>query len=99
MALRSNDVFAQCSAAVAGIGIAMVPSSLAREHRTEFGETIAGEKWPDYDISHGRFCSVFEFDGLVITRMYIYVDPDFTSADKERIDLIAGARVKRSGSQ
>lgn len=33
VALRSNDVFAQCSAAVAGIGITMAPCLLAREHR------------------------------------------------------------------
>jgi hypothetical protein len=33
----------------------------------------------------GRFCSVFEFDGEdLIKRMYIYLDPDLTSADKDR---------------
>jgi hypothetical protein len=33
----------------------------------------------------GRFCSVFEFDERnLIRRMYIYLDPDFTSADKDR---------------
>jgi hypothetical protein len=33
----------------------------------------------------GRFCSVFEFnDADKIKRMYVYLDPDFTSADKER---------------
>ena len=33
VAMRTNDVFAQCSAAAAGIGIAMVPCSLAQAHR------------------------------------------------------------------
>jgi hypothetical protein len=33
----------------------------------------------------GRFCSVFEFDEHhLIKRMYIYLDPDFASADKDR---------------
>jgi hypothetical protein len=33
----------------------------------------------------GRFCSVFEFDGAGrIKRMYVYLDPDFTSADTDR---------------
>lgn len=33
----------------------------------------------------GRFCSVFEFDETaLIRRMYIYLDPDFTGADKDR---------------
>lgn len=33
----------------------------------------------------GRFCSVFEFDESDrIRRMYIYLDPDFTGADKDR---------------
>ena len=54
---------------------------------TEYGMTRAGERWPDKQISHGRFCSVFNFDGPLIRRMYIYVDPDFTSADAERVRI------------
>lgn len=51
----------------------------------EWGITTAGEKWPDGEISQGRFCNVFEFDGPLISRTYIYVDPDFTSADQPRL--------------
>ena len=33
----------------------------------------------------GRFCSVFEFDtSNLIRRMYIYLDPDFSGADRDR---------------
>ncbi|WP_454812996.1 nuclear transport factor 2 family protein [Labrys neptuniae] len=51
----------------------------------EAGVTMAGESWPDGEISQGRFCNVFEFDGSLISRTYIYVDPDFTSADQPRL--------------
>ncbi|WGF86858.1 nuclear transport factor 2 family protein [Marinivivus vitaminiproducens] len=57
---------------------------------TEWGMTHAGERWPDGAVSQGRFCSVFTFEGLRIRRMFIYVDPDFTSADAERIRLLRG---------
>lgn len=51
----------------------------------EAGVTATGESWPDGEISQGRFCNVFEFDGSLISRTYIYVDPDFTSADQPRL--------------
>lgn len=47
-----------------------------------------GTVWPDKNVSQGRFCSVFEFSGGLITRMYIYVDPDFPSTDVERISIL-----------
>jgi len=56
---------------------------------TERGVTRDGVEWPDRRISEGRFCNVFEFDGKLISRVFIYVDPDYTSADKERIDVFA----------
>lgn len=56
----------------------------------EYGVTRSGISWPDNDISEGRFCSIFTFEGKLITRMYIYVDPDFTSADAERIGIFYG---------
>lgn len=58
----------------------------------EWGVTRAGLAWPDGDVSEGRFSSVFEFDGPLIRRMYIYVDPDFTSADHDRIAILRGDR-------
>ena len=54
---------------------------------TESGITKFGAKWPDYTISHGKFCNIFEFEGALIKRVHIYVDPDFTSEDLERIKI------------
>ncbi|WNZ25804.1 nuclear transport factor 2 family protein [Leptolyngbya sp. NK1-12] len=60
---------------------------------TERGVTRQGIQWPDGLISQGRFCSVFEFDGTLIRRMHIYVDPDFTSADQDRIRVFQGEKT------
>lgn len=54
---------------------------------TEKGITRSGKKWPDYRISHGKFCNVFEFEGEFIKRVHIYVDPDFTSDDTDRVNI------------
>lgn len=54
---------------------------------TEKGITRSGKKWPDYRISHGKFCNVFEFEGELIKRVHIYVDPDFTSEDTDRVNI------------
>jgi len=51
----------------------------------ENGRTQTGEEWPDGTIAFGKFSSVFEFEGNLIKRMHVYVDPDFTSADSERV--------------
>lgn len=53
----------------------------------EWGVTAGGREWPDGEVSQGRFANVFEFDGPLISRTYIYVDPDVTSDDKRRIAL------------
>lgn len=61
---------------------------------TEYGKMHNGKTWPDGNISNGRFCIVFEFDGPLIKRMYIYVDPDFTSDDMDRVRwLVAGGEA------
>jgi ketosteroid isomerase-like protein len=54
---------------------------------TERGLTRQGIRWPDSVVSQGRFCNVFEFDGRLIRRVHVYVDPDFTSADRDRIQI------------
>jgi S-formylglutathione hydrolase FrmB len=54
---------------------------------TETGETTNGVKWPDNNVSHGKFCNVFEFEGELIKRVHIYVDPDYASEDQERINV------------
>lgn len=56
----------------------------------EWGTMKNGVRWPDENISQGRFCNVFVFEGSLISRTYIYVDPDFTSEDRERIHLLRG---------
>jgi hypothetical protein len=57
---------------------------------SESGEMADGTKWPDANISKGLFCNVFEFEGEIIKRLHIYVDPDFASADTERIKALRG---------
>ncbi|MGL5130074.1 MAG: nuclear transport factor 2 family protein [Aeromonas popoffii] len=56
----------------------------------EGGVMSDGTSWPDNNISTGRFCSVFEFTGKLISRMYVYVDPDFPSRDLERVTVLSG---------
>lgn len=53
----------------------------------EWGVTAEGRAWPDGEISQGRFANVFEFDGPLIRRAHIYVDPDVTGDDWRRIAL------------
>lgn len=63
----------------------------------EHGRTNSGIDWPDGVVSQGRFCNVFEFDGMQIKRAYIYVDPDFANVDVNRIRILRGT-VPESGS-
>ncbi|QTF06533.1 SnoaL-like domain-containing protein [Brenneria izadpanahii] len=56
----------------------------------EWGVTADGRSWPDGEISQGRFANIFEFDGPLIKRTFIYVDPDFTSEDRRRVALYRG---------
>jgi SnoaL-like domain len=51
---------------------------------TTRGETRDGTQWEGGKTPGGRFCSVFEFRGHLISRMYIYLDPDYGSADRDR---------------
>jgi len=51
---------------------------------TTHGATIDGTEWKGGETPGGRFCSVFEFGGGLITRMFIYLDPDYGSHDKDR---------------
>jgi hypothetical protein len=50
----------------------------------ERGTTSEGKIWPDPQRSEGRFCNVFQFENLLIKRVHIYTDPDFTSSDRAR---------------
>lgn len=50
----------------------------------ESGMMKNGSPWPVEGRSEGRFCNVFEFSNDLISRVHIYVDPDFAGDDKER---------------
>lgn len=54
----------------------------------EKGATHTGKAFPDNDRSFGKFCTVFEFEGNQIKRMYCYVDPDHAGEDKEIVALL-----------
>lgn len=56
----------------------------------ERGVMTDGTHWPDGIVSNGRFCNVFVFDGPLISRLHIYVDPDFTGDDGSRVALLQG---------
>lgn len=45
---------------------------------TTVGQTATGT-WRGGETPGGRFCSVFEVADERITRMYVYLDPDFAS--------------------
>ncbi|HTN04106.1 MAG TPA: hypothetical protein VL132_19605 [Planctomycetaceae bacterium] len=62
----------------------------------ESGVMADGTPWPVEGRSEGRFANVFEFDGDLIKRVHIYVDPDFASADNER--FLWGIRVRMARS-
>lgn len=54
----------------------------------EKGITRTGIPFPDEIVSHGKFCTVFEFENNRIKRMHCYVDPDFGGEDIERAQLL-----------
>lgn len=66
---------------------------------TERGVTRGGLRWPDGVVSQGRFCDVFDFEGTLIRSVHIYVDPDFTSADRDRIRILRGEAAAGGGAR
>lgn len=51
---------------------------------TTEGDLQNGTSWKGGETAGGRFCSVFETKDGLITRMHVYLDPDYGSQDKER---------------
>lgn len=51
----------------------------------ERGTTTSGVDFPDGVSSFGLFCNVFEFEGALIKRVHIYVDPDFANTHVEGV--------------
>ena len=61
------------------------------EGRTS-GTGADGAGWRGGETPGGRFCSVFEIDASGrIARMHIYLDPDYTSQDRDRFRWDRGA--------
>jgi len=54
----------------------------------EKGEVYTGLAFPDNKVSYGKFCTVFEFEGNRIKRMYCYVDPDHAAEDERVLALL-----------
>ncbi|MFG2481033.1 nuclear transport factor 2 family protein [Streptomyces fagopyri] len=52
---------------------------------TERGTTASGVDFPDGVASFGLFCNVFEFEGELVKRIHIYVDPDFANTHAEGV--------------
>jgi ketosteroid isomerase-like protein len=51
---------------------------------TTYGVLRNGQTWAGGETPGGRFCSVFQFRNGLISRMYIYLDPDYGGADTQR---------------
>jgi ketosteroid isomerase-like protein len=51
---------------------------------TTRGELKNGRSWAAGETPGGRFCNVFQFRGDLISRVYIYLDPDYGSEDTSR---------------
>jgi ketosteroid isomerase-like protein len=60
---------------------------------TTNGEALDGRTWTGGETPGGRFCSVLEFRGELISRMYIYLDPDYLSDNEE--DFLWGRDGRR----
>ena len=48
----------------------------------ESGYLADETQFPGNSLSAGRYCNVFEFDGLLISLLYVYADPDFAGQHK-----------------
>jgi ketosteroid isomerase-like protein len=51
---------------------------------TTRGVLKSGVRWAAGETAAGRFCNVFEFQGDLICRMHVYLDPDYAGDDKGR---------------
>jgi ketosteroid isomerase-like protein len=51
---------------------------------TTRGSMKNGKTWTAGKTPGGRFCNVFEFRGDLISRVHIYLDPDYVSKDQPR---------------
>lgn len=81
---RMSAMLARLEHDIEGLRFIEAGDTIVVEGR-EWGEMADGTPFPDDNVSHGRFCNVFEFRGDLISPVRIYVDPDFPGRDTERI--------------
>lgn len=51
---------------------------------TTTGTKLNGEPWAAGQTPTGRFCDIFEFRDGLISRVYVYLDPDYGGDDEAR---------------
>ena len=56
---------------------------------TSSGKTAGGVEWRAGVTHAGRWCDVFEIRNFKIQRLFIYLDPDYASADVARYPWLA----------
>ena len=56
---------------------------------TSYGATKSGVEWRAGQTHAGRWCDVFEIRDFKIQRCFIYLDPDYESADTARYPWLA----------
>jgi translation initiation factor IF-1 len=56
---------------------------------TSYGATKSGIEWRAGVTHAGRWCDVFEIRNFKIQRCFIYIDPDYESADTARYPWLA----------
>lgn len=56
---------------------------------TSSGKTAGGVEWRAGVTHAGRWCDVFEIRNFKIHRLFIYLDPDYASADVARYPWLA----------
>lgn len=56
---------------------------------TSYGKTASGVEWRAGITHAGRWCDIFEIRNFKIHRLFIYLDPDYASADVARYPWLA----------
>ena len=77
------DLYQRISHHIDEFKILELGDTVVVEGTTE-GATVAGLSWDGRATLGGRFCNVFEIQRGLISRMYVYADPDNCSLDAAR---------------
>jgi hypothetical protein len=93
---RGHEAFAELARGI-GSSVQRLSHDMDRLTFKAVGDTVfvegvtrgalhSGAQWEGGTTAGGRFCSVFDFQRAKISRMYIYLDPDYVAADSGRIE-------------